>query len=93
MALIVFDLGGAMDDKSDGQVTLSLGRVAVHVGVATLVGMSVTIMLERYGHLPHWMVVNNARGRSFVWLIGLLLGSLAWRMLNKVFPVQGKGGA
>ncbi|MCT8003707.1 hypothetical protein NZL82_17685 [Sphingomonas sanguinis] len=82
-----------MADKSDGQVTLSLGRVAVHVGVAILVCVSVTIMLERYGHLPHWMVVNNARGRSFVWLIGLSLGLLARRMLNKVFPVQGKGGA
>ncbi len=70
-----------------GTVTISLWRLAVHLGVTIAVGLSVTIMLERYANLPHWIVANNSHGRSLAGIIGLAVALLFRRGFNKLLPL------
>lgn len=78
-----------MTEKSvnDGTVTISFWRLVVHLGVAIAVGLSVTIMLERYANLPRWMVANNSHGRSLAGIIGLAASLLVRRGFDKLLPL------
>ncbi|WP_294238283.1 hypothetical protein [uncultured Sphingomonas sp.] len=81
-----------MVKDDDGPVTVGLGYLAIHIGTTAAVAMGVTAMLERYGHLPNWMLAKDSHHRSFVWLIGLSLGLLAQRMLGRVLPQPKRSG-
>lgn len=72
---------------TDGTVTISLWRLAVHLGVTIAVSLSVTIMLERYANLPHWIVANNPHGRSLAGIIELAVALLFRRGFNKLLPL------
>ncbi|HIV77412.1 hypothetical protein [uncultured Sphingomonas sp.] len=68
-------------------VTISFGRLVVHLGFVIAVSLSVTIMLERYASLPHWMVANNPHGRSLAGIIGLAASLLVRRGFDKLLPL------
>ncbi|APX65354.1 hypothetical protein AV944_05290 [Sphingomonas sp. LK11] len=80
---------GTMTEQgvSDGKVTVSFWRLAVHLVVTIAVSLSVTIMLERYAGLPRWMVANSSHGRSLAGIIGLAVALLFRRGFAKLLPL------